>query len=264
MPQVCNRRILTAIVLLTLTAVVPLYAQSSAAAPTAPDSTLYTTYSGSSINLSWIVCGATQETEGCYDSGSLGPFVGIGAMLESNPTVKGDVVTREVYIVDSGATNDVKLYVYKKTDTVSSTFDTTTITLSKTVSLPLTGGAAAVTSMAANNTFLFIGTNQGEQAVMVQKSNLAVSKVGIYILGINVSSITSDEYGYITVTQVGSEGSGFAVFGPNGESEEDGGGSDFVLGTTQAVSTSLLLGGGAPSVPRKGYRMKAALPSNAR
>jgi hypothetical protein len=257
MSQVSSRCVFGVIVL-AFAALVPLYAQNSAAAPAAPDSTLYTTYSGSSTNLSWIVCGSTQETEGCYDSGSLGPFVGIGAMLESNPTVKGDVVTRELYIVDSGATA-VKLYVYKKTDTVSSTFDTTTITLSKTISLPLTGGSNALASMAANNSFLFIGTNQGEQAVMVQKNNLAVSKVGIYILGINVTSITSDEYGYVTVTQTGSDGSsGFAVFGPNGEAQEDGGGANFVLGTTQAVPVSLLLSGEAPAAPRMGYHFKGA------
>jgi len=37
----------------------------------------------------------------------------------NNPTVKGDVDTRAIYVVDSGSVNDVKLYVDKKVDTVA-------------------------------------------------------------------------------------------------------------------------------------------------
>ena len=47
----------------------------------------------------------------------------------------------------------------QETDTISPTFDTVVVTLSKTV-LPLTGGSTALTSMAANTGFIFIGTDQ--------------------------------------------------------------------------------------------------------
>ena len=51
-----------------------------------PDSTLFTTYSlitnGGQTRIDWAVCGSTQNTEGCYNAGSLGPFVVVGAMLE--------------------------------------------------------------------------------------------------------------------------------------------------------------------------------------
>jgi len=50
--------------------------------------------------------------------------------------------------------------------------------------------------------------------------------------------MTSDPYGYVTVTQAG----GFTVLGPDGFGREDGGGTDFMLGSTQAVSGSTLLG----------------------
>jgi hypothetical protein len=255
MSQISIHRVLAAIILLAF-AVVPAHAQ----APTAPDSTLYTTYSlySSDTTVSWVVCGSTTETEGCYASGSLGPFVAVGAMLEGNPAVSGNVVTRAIYVVDSGAT-DVKLYVYKKTDTVTAESDTVTVTLTHTITLPLTGGATVTTSMAANTGYLFIGTDLSPQGVEVKKSNLAVTTLGGFSPPMNVISITSDAYGYVTVTQANSSGeSGFYLFGPNGGGEEDGGGSDFVLGTTQAVSLTSLASANAHPTRPIGYKPKAS------
>jgi hypothetical protein len=234
-------RMMFAITLIIPCMVLPLAAQAPA---TAPDAGLYTNYFGSPTSVNWIVCGSTQQTEGCYDSGNIGPFVAVGAMLESNPSVSGDVVTRNIYVVDSGDTA-VKLYVYKKTDTVTSTFDTTTVTLSHTVTLPLTGGSV-VTYMAANTNYLFIGTSQSLEAVEVRKSTLAISRLGI-ISG-DITSITSDEYGYVTVAQ----STGFDVYGPTGSLEEDGGGSQFMLGTTQAIPASTLLTGDFSAASRAG------------
>jgi hypothetical protein len=264
MSRIPNHRALAAMIVLALAAVVPLHAQDSAVLPAAPDSTLYTTYSlfGSSgdTTVSWVVCGSTQDTEGCYDSGSLGPFVGVGAMMEGTPFVNGNVVTRAIYVVDSGSANSVKLYVYKKVDTITADFDTATVTLARIVKLPLTGGSAALCSMAANSGFLFIGTDQSPQGISVKKSTLAVTTLGGFSPPINVLSITADQYGYVTVTQGNSSGeSGFSVFGPNGGGVEDGGGADFMLGTMQAVSPAPLLGGAnAQPAPRRGYQPKAS------
>lgn len=223
-----------------------------------PDSGLFTNYSLFSVsggtNVDWIVCGSTQDSEGCYGSGQLGPFVTVGAVLEGVPAVKGNVVTRAIYIVDSGGAN-AKLYVYKKVDTVTSDSDTITVTLEHTISLPLTGGTSATCSMAANPKFLFIGTDQSEQAVMVRKSDLSVSKVSIYTLGVNVASITSDQYGYITVTQVAGVVGGFAVFDPDGNALIDGGGADFMAGTRQAVPLASLMTSNEPNL-NVGYRPK--------
>jgi hypothetical protein len=234
-----------AIILLAMSA--PLTAQTAIAPPAAPDSTLFTTYSlfSGDQTLDWMVCGSTTSSSGCYASGSLGPFGKIGAMIEGNPSTSGSTVTRMIYVVDIAAGTSgtgVTLYAYKKTDTVSSTSDTVTVTLSKTVSLPLTGGASAVCSMAATPTLLFIGTNQSVQAVTVKKSTLTATQVGTYILGINVTSITVDKYGYVTVTQGGftSGSNGFSVFNSTGVAQEDGGGADFMLDTTAATSTANL------------------------
>jgi hypothetical protein len=257
MSLISHLRVLTAMILFVV-AIAPLQAQNSVL-PAAPDSTLYTTYSGGPTTLNWIVCGSTAQTSGCYSSGSLGPFIGIGALLEGNPSIKGDVVTRAIYVVDSGDTNSVTLDVYKKTDTVTADFDTVTVTLARTIALPLTGGSTAVVSMAANNGFLFIGTDQSPQAVEVRKSNLSVTQLGGFSPPINVTSITADQYGYVTVTQTGAAfETGFNVYGPNGAGVEGGGGADFMLGTTQAVSAAALLGPDAQPQRRVGYRPKAA------
>lgn len=234
--------------LLLFSAALPIRGQNATKAPP-PDATLFTTYSLSSLDQTvfWDVCGSTALTGGCFASGSLGPFGKAGALMEGNPSVdlNTNTVTRAIYVVDiasGGGGNGVVLYVYKKTDTVSSTFDTVTVTLSETVTLPLTGGSTALCSMAANNSFLFVGTDQSPQAVRVHKSSFTVTQVGGFFPPINVAAITADKYGYVTVTQGHFSGgeSGFSVFGPDGTLQEDGGGASFMLNTVTAVSTTTL------------------------
>jgi hypothetical protein len=261
MSQTTMYRVLAAITLFFGT-VIPLAAQRSVP-PAAPDSGLFTNYSlysyGGQTTVDWVVCGSTQNSDGCYSSGQLGPFTAVGAMLEGDPFVKGNVVTRAIYVVDSGRANDVKLYVYNKVDTVTADYDTATVTLRRKVTLPLTGGSDVSCSMAANKNFLFIGTDQTELAAMVQKSNLDVTSVG----GVpgNVVAITSDQYGYVTITNAGSGFTDFTVLNPNGQLEEDGGGSDFVVGTTQAVPLATLAANNVRPASRIGYRAKVSAPA---
>jgi hypothetical protein len=216
-----------------------------------PDATLSTKYTIDSTHTSvgWSVCGSTQQTVGCYASGSLGPFGKIGAMIEGNQStnLSTNTVTRDIYVLDvaSGSNlNGVELYVYTKTDTVTPSFDTVSVTLSKTVSLPLVGGALALASMAANNKFLFIGTNRSPQAVEVQKGTFSITETaGGFSPPINVSAITADKYGYVTVTFGSfnpSKENGFIVFGSDGRAREIGGGASFMLNTVQAVLLSTL------------------------
>jgi len=134
------------------------------------------------------------------------------------------------------------LNVYRRTDKITSSFDTTAITLIKSVALPLTGGSAASCFMAGNVGYLFVGTDQSPFAVRVQKNNYAVSEIGGFSPPVNVSSITSDPYGFITVTFGGflSGESGFYQFNPNGEGVADGGGAWFMLNSFLGVSTNTL------------------------
>lgn len=240
-----RRRLLltTAMVLLVLSATVP----AMAAGPI--DAGLYTTYSfyNGFVNVDWVVCGQTHGWYGCYSSGRLGPFGNVGAVMEGAPSTKGNMVKRALYIVDVGTgsgVNTIKLYIYKKVDTIAPPNDSVTITLTKTVQLPLVGGTGASCFMAANSGFLFIGTNQSAQAVSVKKDNFAVTQLFEGAVGVNVSSITADKYGDVTVTQGNGVGDppvfAFSVFGPNGELEEDGGGASYLLNTITGLSTSTL------------------------
>jgi len=218
-------------------------------AVTPPDATLYTTYGINSTHTSvtWVVCGSTPQSEGCYDSGSLGPFHKVGALLEGNPStnMSTNTVTRAVYVLDIATGSNrtgVTLYVYRKTDVVTSSFDTTSITLSRTISLPLVGGSSALAFMAANRMFLFIGTNRSPAAVEIKKGTSIITSIPGFSPPINVSAITADPYGYVTV-QFGSFNTGengFVILGPDGGESEDGGGASFMLNTVQAVLPSTL------------------------
>jgi hypothetical protein len=236
-----NRSALAA-AMLVLISLAPL----SLSAATAPDANLYISYSfGTGYqNVYWTVCGSTADSEGCYDSGSMGPFGKAGALIEGNPSVDASTstVTRYVYIVDiaAGSGTDVALNVYKRTDVVTSSFDTTTITLEKNVPLTLTGGATAICSMAANSEYLFIGTDQSPFAIKVKKNTLATTTVGGFSPPENVTSITADKYGFVTVTFGGSFSGGFYTYDPTGALAEDGGGSEFMLNTSVALTTTNL------------------------
>jgi len=233
-----QRRFATAIAVIVLAAAIP-----ALAVPI--DSTLFTTYTINTTHtsLDWVVCGSTQSSSGCYASGALGPFAKVGAILEGNQSVNltTNTVTRLIYVLDiaTGNTqNGVTLYVYKKTDTISPTFDTVNVSLTKTVTLSqIVGGALARASMAANAKFLFIGTNQSPTALKVQKGTYAITQIGGFSPPINVTSITTNKYGYATVTFGSFNGpsNGFVVFDPSGNSKEDGGGASFMLNTDQAV-----------------------------
>jgi hypothetical protein len=212
------------------------------------DSTLFTTYTmnATRTNLSWTVCGSLPTTEGCYGSGTLSPFGKIGAIIEGFPAqnLNKGTVTRYIYVLDvdyaSGA-NGVALYVYKKVDTINSSDDSITVTLYKTVILPLTGGTSTLASMAANKKFLFIGTNQDDLAVQLTKSTLAFTQYGVVSGPATVIAITSDAYGFVTTTWLTATNTeAFNVIDPNGLTQEDGGGGSFMLNTNQAVQPSTL------------------------
>jgi hypothetical protein len=161
-------------------------------------------------------------------------------LIEGYPSqdVEKGTVTRYIYIVDvayGSNRNGVELYVYKKVDTITSDTDSVTVTLFKTVSLPLSGGTGTIAFMAASFRFLYIGTNHNNQPVQVQKSNLALSPLSaISSDSTNISAITADQYGYVTVTA----GGVFETFNPKGQVEEEGGGANFMLNNVKYDSSS--------------------------
>lgn len=213
-----------------------------------PDNSLLTTYSFDNAYSSayFSVCGSLPGSEGCYGGGTLGPFGHAGALIEGNEVVRGTIVTRDIYVVDdkAGGTT-VKLYVYRKTDTISGADDSISTSLLNTISLPLTGGANAKSYMAADTNFLFIGTSLSQSAVKVAKSDLTFQPLGGFSgpAPIYVSSATSNKYGSVTVTFSDNSGvyTGFYSFDPYGNFSEDGGGADYLLGTSTALTTANLV-----------------------
>jgi len=207
------------------------------------DKTLYTTYNlGALVQVNWVVCGSTQNTAGCYGAGSLFPFGRIGALLEGEPQtdLTTNTVTRAIYVLDvaSGSSKDgVVLSVYTKTDQITPDFDFVNVTFDRTISLPLLGGLSAKASMGANEKFLFLGTDQSPFGIELNKRDFTFSQVGVFFPPINVTDVTVDNYGYVTMTfgPFFSGPSGFIVFEPNGSQTSEGGGANFMLGTRQAV-----------------------------
>lgn len=229
----------TLVALAMLIGAVPLHAA-------AIDSTLYTYYNiGTDPNLIYLtVCGSLPDSEGCYAATSVGPFGRVGSMIEGPPkqNVKAGTVTRYIYIVDVayGSGGDgVELYVYKKVDTITASSDSVTVTLYKTISLtPLAGGNAAAAFLAANTKFLLVGTNQNGSVVRVTKSNLDVGLIAQSNQAL--SSITANDYGYISAVWGTGEYAEFEIFGPDGEEESSGAPASFVQGTIQGAVPSML------------------------
>lgn len=190
------------------------------------DSGLFTTYNTDTpgANLYWTTCGSIPPGVGCYAAGEFGPFGKIGSVIEGTKSYSDskDTVTRHIYILDQeygSSKNEVALYDYKRVDTIVNGNDTVTTTLVKTLSLPLTGGASATVFMGANPKYLLVGSSLTNIPVEVKKSNYTITPMNI--ISQAPVSITADNYGFITVTSA----DGFFVVGPNGELQEDGGGS---------------------------------------
>jgi hypothetical protein len=209
-----------------------------------PDAGVFTQYEFASdfSSVYFTVCGYLPQSDGCYGSGSFGPFGHVGAILEGDPTTKGDSVERGIYIVDvAGGVSgkEVILYRYLKTDTITGgSYDTVTTQFTHKLSLPLVGGSSVRCSMAANSGFVLIGTDQSTQAVMLTKGSLDIQTISGFSNAPTVTSITADAYGYVTVSFGGGTViPGFVVIGPAGNFEFDGGGESYLVSTSTGLST---------------------------
>ena len=206
-----------------------------------PNYTLYTTYSVDPTHQHayYLVCGSTQRADGCFASGLLGSFGRIGAMLQGTPLTNGGSVARQIYVLDvaNGPTRDVvALFVYTKTDTVTSTGEVGVIVKpDRKFDLPLVGGKTVTHFLAGNDSYLFAGTNKSEQAVMMNKRDL--QKFSTIVAGsplAEVAAIAADDDGYVTVV-FGEPNPSFYLYDSTGTNVEDGGGQAFVLDEHNAV-----------------------------
>ena len=187
-----HRNLLMAALLVVLVMAVPAHAQVHN-----PDSTLYTSYFASSTTqMTWVTCGSLPLSEGCYGSGTLGPFTNACAIVQSVPAaINAFTVIRNIYVLDTGSSpSGMTLTVYRRTDTVSQSSDTISVTTVAVVPLPtLVGGSGVTCSMAQNPAYVYAGTNQGTSPVAINKSTFAVSPAGLFTGP--VTAITADSYG---------------------------------------------------------------------
>jgi hypothetical protein len=171
-----------------------------------------------------------------------------------------NVVTRYIYILNDGnglGGVSMRLDVYRKTDTISSTSDSVAVTKVKSVGLPVHGDTAAKCFMAANKDYIYVGTDQSSAVNRVAKAGYAVE--GLFSAGqaAHVSSISSDKYGFATVAwgTPGTSGASNFEFRPDGSSAGSGGGTQFMLNTFAATSTDSLSTASVPA-PKLWVRFK--------
>lgn len=201
----------------------------------APDANLYTTYqvSPDHTSLSWITCGATAQSSGCYGSGSIGPFERLCAVLQGAPVVNGSKVVRRIYALDAGTAAGAApvLYEYVRTETVSPSYDAASVVLKRHAALPLTGGPGVPCFMAANAVAVYAGTATSYTGALVDRQSFAVGSLPGFSPPELMTAITADSRGYVAAQWSG----GFYLFGPDGSLQGDGGGGALLLDSNNAL-----------------------------
>jgi hypothetical protein len=196
------------------------------------DAGLYSQYRlDGSGTIGFIVCGQLNVSHGgCYSTPVLGKFEHACAVLDGEPRTNWNksVITRAIYVLDKRTSSGDAplLYVFKRKDTISETYDDVSVTLVTKIELPMSGGAAAQCFSAANAAAVYVGTDLGPSAVSISKSTFDVQSV----LPQPVTSITADDRGFVSVS--GHDGS--LVFDPTGVAVATGNGNSTVISTRNA------------------------------
>lgn len=204
----------------------------AAPAPGAIDSTLFAEFTLTPTFVEFTVCGSLPQSEGCYTGGLMNPpFEQACAVLQGQAKTKGDVMKRDIYVLDkrTSPTDPALLYVYERQDTITQTFDTVTVTLVATVNLGITGGSNSHCAMAADKNYVYVGTNANPNAIRVSKADNSTLAFGISNSG-GVLSIVPDDRGYMVLNFSG----GFIVT-YKGYTIMDGGGSYDLVGLDSGV-----------------------------
>jgi hypothetical protein len=187
------------------------------------DRTLFTDYRVQDIYVNLTVCGSLGPGSGCYSGASLGPAPGVGfdkvcGVLTSKPVVSGNVVSRDVYVLDkrANATDPAMLYVFSRTDTIANNYDTMHATLRKAIPLGWTAGAKARCFMAGNATMVYAATGTSPNTVAIRRSDLATTTLAGHG---NVKAITADGNGHIAIRHATES----EIIDPNGTTSPDSG-----------------------------------------
>ena len=180
------------------------------------------------------------------------PFERACAVLEGVPSTNGNVISRDIYVLDERVsdTDTVNLYVYTRTDTFSGSDDTLSVALKAKVPLTATGGISitggkdAHCFMVASDAAVFAGTTAFDHAAVIDKNTLGISLTGGG--GGPLTSLFVDDRGYVSVNSQ----NGFLVLTPEGHGTYSGGGHQLLVGTRRAVTLD------DAKIARKGNRLR--------
>jgi hypothetical protein len=188
----------------------------SASAKSAPDDGLYSMYTvdpdGSSLDLS--VCGDF----GC-EFGISQSFAHVCAILESVPHVVGTTMTRDIFILDKRNSNaePMTLTIYHRVDTNDGGNRSLNITLTKTLTLDINGGANANCKMVENVKYVYFGTDLSAHTIQVDKKKL---KASVAANGAT-TLLTADSRGYVSMSDT--NWGGYKILDPRGVPVAGGG-----------------------------------------
>jgi hypothetical protein len=228
----------SAVAVLVATTMVP--ERSLAAGAPAVNTSIYTTYNFNTgdTEISWVTCGATSESEGCFQSGQLTGFGKVCAVLTSQPHTIKETTKQFIYIFDSAFKGGTSVYldIYKKIDVTTESYDTTTFTPVSQVELPIQSGASAKCFAAADSGYIFAGTSLSDNAVRISKKDYTLASIGGFSPPIPVTAIAVDSVGNISVNFGSGPENGFVLYAPNGEPSEDGGGNAYLFNEKSAFS----------------------------
>ncbi len=198
------------------------------------DSGIFTAWSfdNNGASLSYLACGSTKKSQGCYASGTLSPFEHACAILDGPAIRQGHVLTRDMYILDrrTSKKNPILLDVYTRTDTFKQEGDFVAFTLKQQITLNIPGGGNAHCAMAAGNAYLFVGTSASQALLKIDRSNFSTVEIDETD---PVASITADDRGFVAVYA-----GGIDAYGPDGQSLLEGGGGPVALINTRNALTS--------------------------
>jgi hypothetical protein len=152
--------------------------------------------------VSSLTCGSTPIGSGCIGSATLGPFRQVCAMVATGVTKKiesnGSTTFRmQIVIMDRGATTgaQVRLLIYRETQTVTETDATAHTSGVKALTLPLVGGPTASCFLARNASGFYVGADKSPSAVKVSNT-FAITSLGSFTPPVPVASITAMQDGH--------------------------------------------------------------------
>lgn len=183
---------------------------AAATAGSKPDDGLYSMYHVEDGSMFMSICGHF----GCGSGFVAGERV--CAVLESTPSLKDGVMTRNIYVLDArnSAKDEMVLSVFRRVDTFDNGFS---VTFDRDIALGITGGSKAECKMVGTPKYVILGTDRSSHAVKVSKKTFKVSTVA----NGPTTLLSVDSRGYTSISDTAS--GGYRIMDPNAQYLSNGG-----------------------------------------